>query len=114
MQQVRVKVWNKVFAKFEYLFESKKTTWEPVFSKDSAVLLPPKERDFLRSLNLVPPEDNDWLLVRGFISGEPSGSEAYREALRESAPESGAFILFSLRRRKIGDASKQHSTPTKG
>jgi hypothetical protein len=35
MPQVRVKVWNKVFAKFEYLFESKKTTWEPVFSKDS-------------------------------------------------------------------------------
>jgi hypothetical protein len=114
MQQVRVKVWNKVFAKFEYLFESKKTTWEPIFSKDSTVRLPPGEREFLRSFDLVPPEDNDWLLVRGFSTGEPSGSEAYREALRESAPESGAFILFSLRRRKIGDPGKQHSTLTKG
>ncbi len=34
MQQVRVKVWNQVFARFEYLFENKKATWEPVFSEE--------------------------------------------------------------------------------
>lgn len=103
MQQVRVKVWNNVFAKFEYLFESKKTTWEPLFSKEAALRPPPEEQQFLRSLDLVPPEDNEWFLVRGFNTGEPSGSVAYREALRESAPEAGAFILLSLRRRKIAD-----------
>lgn len=103
MQQVRVKVWNNVFTKFEYLFETKRATWEPLFSKEDALHPPPEEREFLRSLDLVPPEDNEWFLVRGFNAGEPSGSDAYRKALRDSAPESGAFILFSLRRRKIAE-----------
>jgi hypothetical protein len=101
MQQVRVKVWNQVFDRFEYLFESKKTTWEPIFDEKKAIRPPPQERELLRSLKLVPPEDTEWFLVRGFSRGEPTGGEAYNEALRASAPESGAFILFSLRRRKI-------------
>ncbi len=101
MQQVRVKVWNKVFDKFEYLFESKKVSWEPLFNEESAIRPAPSERELLQSLKLVPPEDSDWFLVRGLSSGEPTGSVAYRQALKESAPESGAFILFSLRRRKI-------------
>jgi hypothetical protein len=106
MQQVRVKVWNRVFDRFEYLFEGKKKSWEPIFDEHTAIRTAPSERDFLKSLELVPPEDNDWFLVRGFSSGEPTGSEAYREALRLSAPESGAYILFSLRRRKIGEHEK--------
>ena len=103
MQQVRVKVWNQVFARFEYLFESKRATWEPLFSEEPAATLrpPPEQRQFLRSLELIPPEDNDWFLVRGFHQGEQTGTVAYKEALRESAPEAGTFILFSLRRRKI-------------
>jgi hypothetical protein len=50
---------------------------------------------------LVPPEDMDWFLVRRFSPGTPDGNESYKEALRMSATESGASILFSLRRRKI-------------
>jgi hypothetical protein len=103
MQQVRVKVFNKVFGRFEYLFESKKMTWEPVFNEQAAIRPAQSERALLQDLKLVPPEDNDWFLVRGLSSGEPTGSIAYREALKESAPESGSFILFSLRRRKIGE-----------
>jgi hypothetical protein len=104
MQQVRVKVWNQVFARFEYLFESKRSTWEPVFSEGAAQTLhpPPEQQQFLRSLALIPPEDNEWFLVRGFHQGESTGSAAYKAALRESAPEAGTFILFSLRRRKSG------------
>jgi hypothetical protein len=108
MQQVRVKVWNKVFDRFEYLFEGKKATWEPIFSKDVVIRPPPEERELLRSLDLIPPEDNDWFLVQGFRSGEPTGNVAYREAFRESAPESGSFILFSLRRRKITEQGEQN------
>jgi hypothetical protein len=105
MQQVRVKVWDKVFARFEYLFESKKKTWQPIFGEEpeSTLRLPPDQQQFLRSLNLIPPEENDWFLVRGFNQGEPTGTAAYNEALRASAPESGAFILFSLRRRKLSN-----------
>jgi hypothetical protein len=103
MQQVRVKVWNKVFDKFEYLFEGKKVSWEPIFNEESAVRPAQSERELLQSLKLVPPEDNDWFLVRGLSSGEPAGSATYLQALKESAPESGSFILFSLRRRKISD-----------
>ena len=61
MQQVRVKVWDKVFARFEYLFESKKKTWQPIFGEEpeNTLRLPPDQQQFLRSLNLIPPEEND-------------------------------------------------------
>jgi hypothetical protein len=100
MQQVRVKVWNKVFDRFEYLFESKKAIWEPVFDKEAAIRPQLSDGELLRLLKLVPPEDSDWFPVCGLSSAEPTGNDAYQKALRESAPESGSFILFSLRRRK--------------
>jgi hypothetical protein len=101
MQQVRVKVWDKVFARFEYLFESEKTAWEPIFDHERPIRPSPQEGELLKSLKLVPPEDTEWFLVRGFSPSLPSDKPAYNEALKASAPESGSFILFSLRRRKI-------------
>ena len=101
MQQVPVKVWNKVFDRFEYLFESKKKSWEPVFNEQAIIRPAVSERTLLQSLKLVPPEDNDWYLVRGLSSAELMGSDSYRKVLKESSPESESFILFSLRRRKI-------------
>jgi hypothetical protein len=103
MQQVRVKVWNQVFARFEYLFGSKRTAWQPVFSKTAVIQAPKEGEEVLRSLDLVPREEGDWFLVEGLSSEEPADSTRYREALRLSAPESGTYILFSLRRRKIAE-----------
>jgi hypothetical protein len=47
MQQVRVKVWNKVFDRFEYLFESKKKSWEPVFNEQAIIRPAVSERTLL-------------------------------------------------------------------
>jgi hypothetical protein len=94
MQQVRVKVWNKVFDRFEYLFEGKKATWEPIFSKDVVIRPPPEERELLRSLDLIPPEDNDWFLVQGFRS--VSQLETWLiEKLCESLRRNPGLLFFS-------------------
>jgi HKD family nuclease len=102
MQQVRVKVWNQVFDQYEYLFGKKKASWEPVFDEQSVLELPRDDQRFLKSLDLIPPEDKPWFLVKGLHSTEDSGNEAYKKALREASPESGNFILLSMRRRIIG------------
>ena len=101
MQQVRVKVRNRVFDRFEYLFGTEKPNWQPIFSMGEVVRPPEPEREGLRALSLVPPEDVDWHLVRGFEQIGTDHTPAYQEALRQSAPESGAFVLFSTRRRKM-------------
>lgn len=101
MQQVRVKVWNQVFDRYEYLFHTKKAQWEPVFDKQSAIQASEEEQLLLRKMNLIPPEDKPFLLVKDLRSIEAEGSEAYKHALREASPESGNFILLSMRRKKI-------------
>lgn len=108
MQQVRVKVRNQVFDRYEYLFDVAKDTWEPVFDEASKIRVPPHEREFLTSLDLVPPEDKEWFLVKGLRLAEPLGTEAFRKALMDLSPESGGFILISLRRRKVDDKKRQH------
>jgi hypothetical protein len=99
MQQVRVMVRNQVFDNFEYFFHSKRVTWEPILDQEQKIQVPADEQPTLRSLDLVPPEDREWYLVRGLRPVEHSGSDEYKEALREFSPESGSFILMSLWRR---------------
>jgi HKD family nuclease len=107
MEQVRVKVVGPVYGKFEYLFERGRVDWIPLFDEEIPVSASADARALLVPLNLVPPEDLPWQRVRGLVAAEPAGSEGYQVALRESSPDSGAFILFSLRRRsKTKSASK--------
>ena len=40
MQQVRVKVWNRVFERFEYLFQTYRETWEPIFDQKTMMQAP--------------------------------------------------------------------------
>ena len=102
MEQVRVKVSGPVFGKFEYLFDRGRVDWIPLFEDEASVVVAPEEaRTNLVPLDLVPPENLPWFRVRGLVPAELPGSEGYQLALRESAPESGAFILFSLRRRSL-------------
>jgi hypothetical protein len=71
----------------------------PLFGEEGEIVAPDEARAMLVPLNLIPQEDLPWHPVRGLVPAEPAGSEGYQVALRESAPESGSFILFSLRRR---------------
>lgn len=106
MQQVRVKVWNEVFDRFEYVFGTVRRSWEPVLDEESRLESSPADKDVLRPLQLVPPEDLDWYLVRGLRESAGQGKESYLEALRQASPESGSYILLSTRRRKLEKAEK--------
>ena len=99
MEQVRVRVRNAVFGKFEYLFDYGRRSWLPEFDHDEVLSLPQETRGILTPLNLIPPEDQPWQRVRGLVLEEIEGSEGYKQALAETSPESGAYVLFSLRRR---------------
>ncbi|MBL9140046.1 MAG: hypothetical protein JNK85_29505 [Verrucomicrobiales bacterium] len=99
MQQVRVKVSNEVYGKFEYLFDTSKKNWEPEFDHQAKIQLSEQERSLLGSLNLIPPEDREWFLVKALRGDQPENT-AYVKALADSSPESGSYVLISLRRRK--------------
>ena len=107
MEQVRVKVVGPVFGAFEYLFDRGRIDWMPLFEDGAPIEVPAEARQMLAPLDLVPREDLPWLRVRGLIPAEPSGSEGYQAALQEFAPQSGSFILFSLRRRNKGQGQRR-------
>lgn len=99
MEQMRVRVRNGVFGKFEYLFDRGRRNWLPGFDPDGILALPQATRDMLVPLNLIPPEEQPWQRVRGLVPEEPGGGTAYSQALVETSPESGTYVLFSFRRR---------------
>jgi hypothetical protein len=87
MQQVRVRVLKALGDRFDYLFDDGKSTWIPEFGDE------PIHDEF---------KDEVWRPVRGLSEGASIGSEKRRMALMEASPQSGSFILFSRRRRKMG------------
>lgn len=100
MQQVRIKLRNDVFGVFEYLFDSDRSSWLPSLDDEELVQADEAERGFLGSLELIPREDLEWYRVNELVPKGERPSEAYRMALNEMSPQSGNYILMSLRRRK--------------
>lgn len=107
MQQVRVRVDNGIAHKYEYLFDSGKIAWLPIYDPENT--LAPVYTDAEVSGNSQPfmPQkrmerfDLSWQRVRGLERVKPSTSDPRQLALWESTPESKTFILFSLRRRRL-------------
>jgi hypothetical protein len=99
MQQVRVEVYQHLAKEFEYLFDSGKINWAPVFDEDNRLEALNSDADTLRSLKRKPSEAGAWFPVRALKPAEASINPSYEVALRESAPSSGSFILMSPRRR---------------
>ena len=100
MQQVRIKLRNDVFGAFEYLFDSDRASWLPSLDDEEQVQAEQAQRGFLKSLKLIPPEDLEWYRVNELVPEGERTSEAYRMALTDMSPQSGNYILMSLRRRK--------------
>jgi len=93
MQQVRAKVIASGVPELDYLFERERSQWEPLFAKDH----PPLNVDRKSGKELHPEVAGEWRLVTGL---SPRGSgEKDAHALALARPESGAFVLVSLRRR---------------
>lgn len=99
MRQVRVRVYNDVRGKFEYFFESNGQRWIPVLDDANAIVPSEDVGSLLRPLNLIPREDQPWQRVQDLVPEAPEYGVAYQEALKQTSPDSGAYILFSLRRR---------------
>jgi hypothetical protein len=100
MQQVRVKTFKEVRGEFEYLFETAKLSFDPVFDREDPLTLGGDFTERLEALKIVPPEHYPWFRVTGIRRKEEPGEEnQYKEALRRLSPSGGSFILMSMRRR---------------
>jgi hypothetical protein len=100
MQQVRAEVETSKLVSFDYLFEREKFGWDPELSSHELVLPSRETFDIVtfseaRGANKSTP---GWKLVKGLIPRLAS-KEKDEEALKLAAPDSGSFILVSLRRR---------------
>jgi hypothetical protein len=80
-----------------------------VFAPEGELALPQDARAILMPLELIPPEDQPWQRVQGLVPEESDYGPAYSQALIETSPESGAYVLFSLRRRS--ESSGRGGTP---
>lgn len=101
MQQVRAKVTSPSVTKYEYLFNRERAEWEPEYAAASP-LVPSqtiKDHDALQEAFGGRSAGEGWQLVKRLVP-RGSGREKDYAALALVAPESGSFLLVSLRRRK--------------
>jgi hypothetical protein len=101
LQQARAEVESAGVDRYEYSFNSQSDGWEPQYAESNA----PRESElFLGAGDWAGDQSREevqkgWRLVKGLIpraSADPSDSAA----LKRANPESGAFLVVSLRRRK--------------
>jgi hypothetical protein len=102
MQQVRVEAYNEVYGDFEYLFEAPQTGWVPEVSRED-VLVPKIENSLahFEDYHKANPEHLEWYLVKSLTKRVDADSDdKYSKALKALSPESGSYIVMSLRRRE--------------
>jgi hypothetical protein len=99
MQQVRAEVGTATVVSFEYSFEREKAAWDPEFSHEQ---VHPSREGINEAASLKVGEGEKrtraWTLVKGLVPRLGSTKEKDEMALRLAAPDSGSFILVSLRR----------------
>lgn len=100
MQQVRAQAYAEVRGSFDYLFDSTKASFEPVFDEEEIIEAPADRRAALNQLDLIPPEDKPWFRVAKLRRSVGEDDSAYSIALRSLRPEAGSYILMSPRRRE--------------
>lgn len=99
MQQVRVQAYSEVRGNFEYLFETARPAFEPVFDRAASVGVDEKIAKDWEALKLIPPEHLPWFRVTGIKRVEGVSADQKELALRKMTPAEGAFILLSRRRK---------------
>jgi len=101
MQQVRAEVLSPSLDSFEYLFERERTAWDPSFAADGNISAPLELSDNVMIQEARPRGGRgEWRLVKGLTQRAGAAKERDEAALKLASPESGAFILVSLRRRR--------------
>jgi hypothetical protein len=89
-QQIRAQILGNQDARYDYLFDSGRGAWSPRLGEQA---LRDEETDTV------------WYAVTGFREADTDEAAGlqFLSDLRELSPESGSFILFSRRRRKLGE-----------
>jgi hypothetical protein len=102
LQQVRARVELIDVDPYDYLFEREKVGWDPEFSPDERLEF--FDQDAHKATQLEALGNNrvlsGWRLVTGLVPRVGEAKERDEAALKLAAPESGSFILVSLRRRR--------------
>jgi len=109
MQQVRAEVTAPSVTRYEYLFERERVAWWPLLS-NSDTLSPDvlTEEGFpIADTPWQKESDQPWQLVTGLKQGDGPTVEKDAAALELVKPESGSFVLVSLRRRQIKRAQSR-------
>jgi hypothetical protein len=104
MQQIRVRLKNAVFHKYDYLFGKQNINWFPILDEQRLLNYDNSFALTIQKLNLIPPETKEWYLVSGLtddVTKHNKEKTPYELALQAMEPESGEFILFSTGRREI-------------
>lgn len=104
MQQVRAEVEVPAVTPYDYLFEREKFAWSPVFSDREELLAENTSEELfpISDTGWQKESAHGWRLVTGLKQREGPAAEKDAPALELAKPESGAFVLVSLRRRRIG------------
>ncbi|MFN0020329.1 MAG: hypothetical protein ACKVP0_18885 [Pirellulaceae bacterium] len=104
MQQVRCEVQSLEVPPFDYLFDRERTGWDPIFSQDNDDVLQPvgpaSDGVDAEDVWFSKTADIGWKRVKGLAPRRGSAVLEDEAALKLAAPESGFFILVSLRRRR--------------
>src|SRR5690606_25959048 len=89
-QQIRAQILGSLHARFDYLFDRGRGNWLPRLGEQA---LRDEETDIV------------WYAVAGLREAEADevAGLQFLSGLRELSPESGSFILFSRRRRRLGE-----------
>lgn len=101
MQQVRAEIKEPSVRPFEYLFERESQAWDPEFAPNHELKVPSHrlEQHVAGEARGGYPGIESWRLVKGLSRRSGSPREKDEAALKLAAPESGSFVLVSLRRR---------------
>jgi hypothetical protein len=98
MQQVRVRAFNEVRGTFDYLFPKSRAGFVPVIDRGEKLTPHPEYIDYLKKdYRKINPEDLEWYVVKALEPEQAENSEAGK-ALAVLSPESGSYVMVSLRR----------------
>lgn len=106
MQQIRVRVSDEPPGLFEYLFDTDRATWLPLLDQEELV---PTVGSDVRALALFGSSPSEaWFRVNdlGRVGEGELMAPLDRNAFMEMTPESGNYILMSLRRRRRQSGSE--------
>jgi hypothetical protein len=91
-QQVRALVSKSLELGFDYLFDAGRGVWKPTLGDET---IHDEETKF------------DWSAVTGLRESDPIEGRLLIPDMKETSPDSGSFVLFSRRRRRLGARKKQ-------